>query len=533
VRAFEDELDYVLSTLRRFGVAPADLEDLAQDVFVVVWRRWGDYRSDRPLRPWLAGIAFRLATKYRARRRREVAGLELDVRDETPLPDERVATARTRDLARRAIDQLPDRHRAAIVLHELDGIPMRELAALWGVPLFTAYTRVRTARRVFERLVDALQGAGAATAAPLSVEAVLAGGRVLDPTAAPARRRLGARLRALLLLPPAQRPRPQTEPVAPVAGEGAAAATGAAGRWLPWMAGGVIGVAALSAILLTRPARRPVAPPPGAPERAAAPRAVNPHHPPRRPAPPVFVVPAGAAPAEARPAPTSPGAALARGLVGYWRFDEGAGSAVAHDLSGRRNDCVFKGLDSGSAWIDGHVTGALRFGKRGRLECPAPELQTRPTDELTVAAWIRPSHLGRYHRTVLVRPLGETRSELYAFTFGGRDLLFRSGAYGTFFKAPFPAPPGHWVHVAVTRGRDGTARLFFGGVRVAQAFTRARPPARVTTPLVIGSTAEPRDAAERMRGQFEGALDELVIYDRALSAEEISWLAAGTQPHGS
>ena len=104
MRAFEDQLDYVCTVLRRYGVPAADVEDLAQDVFLVAWRRWSAYQADRPLRPWLAGIAFRLASKHHVRRRREVPGVELDVRDDTALPDERVASARTQELARRALD---------------------------------------------------------------------------------------------------------------------------------------------------------------------------------------------------------------------------------------------------------------------------------------------------------------------------------------------------------------------------------------------------------------------------------------------
>src|SRR3954451_2557419 len=98
-RAFEEELDYVYRSLRRLGVAPADAEDLAQDVFLVMWRRWADYQADRPLRPWLAGIALHVAQRHGRRRQREIPGADVDAPDDrAPLEDQLAA-----DHARRLV----------------------------------------------------------------------------------------------------------------------------------------------------------------------------------------------------------------------------------------------------------------------------------------------------------------------------------------------------------------------------------------------------------------------------------------------
>jgi RNA polymerase sigma factor (sigma-70 family) len=174
LQAFESELDYVYRTLRRLGVSAADIEDLAQDVFVVMWRRWADYDQNRPVRPWLAGIACHLAMKHLSRRRREVQRADADQRDDTALADERLASARVRALVLRALAALPDRHRAALTQHELEGLSVRELSSIWSVPLFTAYTRLRAARRAFARAVARLQPeARGGAAAFLSSRALL------------------------------------------------------------------------------------------------------------------------------------------------------------------------------------------------------------------------------------------------------------------------------------------------------------------------------------------------------------------------
>ena len=51
-RAFESEFDYVYRTLRRLGVRGTETEDQAQEVFLVLWRRWAEFDRARSLRSW-------------------------------------------------------------------------------------------------------------------------------------------------------------------------------------------------------------------------------------------------------------------------------------------------------------------------------------------------------------------------------------------------------------------------------------------------------------------------------------------------
>jgi RNA polymerase sigma-70 factor (ECF subfamily) len=149
---FEGELDYVWSTLRRLGVQPADLEDVAHDVFLSLYRRMGDYDATRPLRPWVFGFSYRAAADYRklARHRREVrADSERDVADPAPPADEQLAQHARHALFERALDALPLERRAVFVLHEVEGRTVAEIAATLGVPANTAGSRLRTARVEF------------------------------------------------------------------------------------------------------------------------------------------------------------------------------------------------------------------------------------------------------------------------------------------------------------------------------------------------------------------------------------------------
>jgi RNA polymerase sigma factor (sigma-70 family) len=155
-RAFEEEFDYLHRTVQKLGVRSSDAEDLVQDVFVVMWRRWGDYQQDRPLRPWMVGIASHLAGRHKQRRLREVFGPVPDAADEGPLAEERLASAATRTMVLRALAALPAKYRGPLVMHELDGLSVTEISRLLRVPLPTAYTRLRRGRLAFAAEIAAL-----------------------------------------------------------------------------------------------------------------------------------------------------------------------------------------------------------------------------------------------------------------------------------------------------------------------------------------------------------------------------------------
>ena len=156
VGVFEAQFDYVYHALRRHGISPNDAEDLVQEVFLVMWRRWSEYDTSRPLRPWLGGIAFRVAYNYRQRSGREVPGGIVDAEDEAPSPEDRLDSHSARALVLRVLAALPEKYRALIVSHDLDGVPMREIADTLRVPLFTAHTRLRAVWMVFAKAVRRL-----------------------------------------------------------------------------------------------------------------------------------------------------------------------------------------------------------------------------------------------------------------------------------------------------------------------------------------------------------------------------------------
>lgn len=159
---FEAEVGYVHHTLLRLGVRGADVEDVTHDVFVAVHESLPRFDPRRPLRPWLFGVAFRVASDHRrlARHRREIGDDDPDAVDAAPPADEQLAAAEIRALVLRALDTLDLDRRAALVMHDLDGCSAPEIAEALAVPLNTVYSRIRLARADFKAAVRRLRARG-------------------------------------------------------------------------------------------------------------------------------------------------------------------------------------------------------------------------------------------------------------------------------------------------------------------------------------------------------------------------------------
>lgn len=159
---FQEHFSYVWNTLRRLGVREADAQDQAQEVFLVVFELLGDYDPARPIRPWLFGIAYRVACRYRAlaRHRREVAeGAAPEPVDPSAPADASLELAERQALVLRALDTIELGRRAVFIMNVIDERPMPEVAEALQLPLNTAYSRLRLAREDFEAAIKRLTAA--------------------------------------------------------------------------------------------------------------------------------------------------------------------------------------------------------------------------------------------------------------------------------------------------------------------------------------------------------------------------------------
>lgn len=142
---------YVWHSLRRLGIAVADLPDATHDAFIAVHRSLAKYDPARPVRPWLFGIAFRVASDRRQRDRsaREVVHEAMEIADTKPLADQQLSDEQTRAIVLEALTALDVERRAVIILHDIDEVPIAEIARVLEVPDKTLYSRLRIAREQF------------------------------------------------------------------------------------------------------------------------------------------------------------------------------------------------------------------------------------------------------------------------------------------------------------------------------------------------------------------------------------------------
>jgi RNA polymerase sigma-70 factor (ECF subfamily) len=149
----------VIGWLRALGTPSSELEDVAQEVFLVVRRKLAAF-DGRNLPGWLYEIAARTASDQRRRawfkrllRRAPVAELDL-VADPAPDPLRSCETALAQRELQRLLGQLKEPLRVAFWLFEIEGYRAAEIAALVGVTESTVTMRVHYARKQLYRLVQ-------------------------------------------------------------------------------------------------------------------------------------------------------------------------------------------------------------------------------------------------------------------------------------------------------------------------------------------------------------------------------------------
>ena len=147
--------------LRRLGVPERDLKDKVHDVFVILHRRWEDRDPARPVRPWLQGMAYKVASEYRRKacNSREIMGRDQQPADHGPGPERAYLQREAREMVHRALHQLEPHQRAVFVFHDIEGRSAPQIARITEAPLNTVYSRLRLARKYFVKAVERLQQA--------------------------------------------------------------------------------------------------------------------------------------------------------------------------------------------------------------------------------------------------------------------------------------------------------------------------------------------------------------------------------------
>lgn len=148
---YREHVRFVLAAARAFGVPALMVEDVAQDVFVTMYRKRASLDETASLRPFLYAVTRRTAFRYRRTIARAVR------RREALEPLMVVASQVDEDAPRwlrRFLETLEPEQRETLILAELLGMTGSEIAEAQGVPLNTAYSRLRLARRRLSELAQ-------------------------------------------------------------------------------------------------------------------------------------------------------------------------------------------------------------------------------------------------------------------------------------------------------------------------------------------------------------------------------------------
>lgn len=200
------------------------------------------------------------------------------------------------------------------------------------------------------------------------------------------------------------------------------------------------------------------------------------------------------------------------GLVAHWKFDEGAGETVA-DASGNGNN----GTIMGAVWTDGVKGAALQFdGVSSYVRVPdSPSLNI--TSAMTIEAWIRSNSTDGAR--VIVSKWDDANST-WSYIFKDHNdtdtlrIELSKDIHADLIDLPGTnaIPLGEWAHVAVTF-EGTTVRLYLNGVLDAEGTT--------TGGTIDSSWAELQIGAISGGEVFDGMIDEVRIYNKAVSAKQI------------
>lgn len=169
-RIYATHFHQVCRWLRAFGCPMAEVDDLAQETFLVV-RRKLDTFDGQNVAGWLYRIAQRTASDHRRRAWfRRLFSRSNDEPDSLSAskgdPLQSLERRRAERVLQRALERMSPKRRAAFYLFEVEGYSGEEIAQLEQVPLNTVYTRIHHARKDFIRLVGELTEAGSGKEEP-------------------------------------------------------------------------------------------------------------------------------------------------------------------------------------------------------------------------------------------------------------------------------------------------------------------------------------------------------------------------------
>ncbi|HXH12490.1 MAG TPA: LamG-like jellyroll fold domain-containing protein [Alphaproteobacteria bacterium] len=207
----------------------------------------------------------------------------------------------------------------------------------------------------------------------------------------------------------------------------------------------------------------------------------------------------------------SPDPPMPSGLVAAYSFDEGSGTTVADDSGNGHTGTI-----SGGIWTaQGKFSSALVFDGVDDFVTVSDSPRLDLGDQGTIAAWVQLNALGKWHGVIAKGNANTDAVHNYALEITDTNLIrciLGDGTAALRLDASLSPVVGQFYHLACTW--DGTTvRLYVNGT-LDRSTAQTLTPAGNTAPLFIGQFGGNVD-------RFDGTIDEVRIYNRALTTNEI------------
>jgi RNA polymerase sigma-70 factor (ECF subfamily) len=131
------------------------IDDLVQEVFLRVWKGLPKFRQSSQFSTWLYRIVWNVASDYRqaaAKGRSRLQILTQHSPKQQDAPD--LIQLHYQDIVRRGLQELSFDHRTILVLHDLEGMPQKEVAEILEIPVGTVKSRLFHARGAMRQFLD-------------------------------------------------------------------------------------------------------------------------------------------------------------------------------------------------------------------------------------------------------------------------------------------------------------------------------------------------------------------------------------------
>jgi RNA polymerase sigma-70 factor (ECF subfamily) len=162
---YQETFAFVWRTARRLGVMDSAVDDVAQEVFVTVYRRLDQFEGRCSIKTWVFSILMGIVRNYRRSRRRKGAAEPISaavvdpelLEDHGADPLEQATLAQAGRMVHQLLDEMTEDKAVVFVLAELEGLTVPEISDLVGANVNTVYSRLRAGRKEFDQALGRMR----------------------------------------------------------------------------------------------------------------------------------------------------------------------------------------------------------------------------------------------------------------------------------------------------------------------------------------------------------------------------------------